>query len=129
MRGRWAIEAVTEDIAIDQVTAEPKAHFLGAGAGCADKAGTARLKRLDRTDADTLQKAQALDLALRQRNVHRAAHLNPGPLGQRRIGAATSAYPSGLAVATVSGRPPSAALSVFRKVIAGSRPPIVEKAS
>ena len=39
MRGRRAIEAVTEDIAIDQVTAEPKAHFLGAGAGCADKAG------------------------------------------------------------------------------------------
>lgn len=57
MRGRWTIKAVTEDIAIDQVTAEPEAHFLGAGAGCADKAGTARLKWLDRTDADTLQKA------------------------------------------------------------------------
>lgn len=88
---RRAIEAIAGDRALDQVTGEAQADFVGAFAGGADEVGAARGQRLDRADADPRGGAERVHFAFGQSEVHRAAHPAAGPGDQARIAAATRA--------------------------------------
>lgn len=89
-RGGRAIEAVAYDIAFDKMAAKSQPHFVGARTRGTDEARAARLKRLDRADADPLRKAKAPDLLFGQGKVHGAAHLDRRVFSHARMAAATS---------------------------------------